>query len=355
MKRANLAAWTVSGFILAGLEARGADVRDKIPKAIAAPRIDGNLNGPAWNHAAVFSEFKTMKPDFGRPPSEKTIVYLTYDNSSLYVAFRCFDSQPAKIKATLSRRDSAFVDDWVAFCLDAADDHQAAYAFLANPLGIQMDGMLDAKADFDASWDAVWLSAARIVDDGYTVEMAIPIKSLRFRSQSEIKMGFKSARNIPRKSEEVDFPEYDPVKGAALSQFRKIVLSQVKGEQVRELLPYISWGRNSSLEQASGPIMVVNALSVCIECAGKSEWFAAAPFCGSAERERGCAEVVLEWTHRSCGQRWSRCTAGAKDWRTQNEADAKLPNSYPCGRDGYSVCIAANLAGRSVSRGRVGL
>jgi hypothetical protein len=209
----------------------------KVPKTEKPPVIDGTLDDSAWQNASVFTEFRTIRPDFGLPPSERTEVYMLYDADKLYLGFRCFDSEPEKIKASVTRRDNPGNDDWIAFCLDTFHDELGAYFFGVNPFGIQMDGTLNADADPDITLDMVWSSAGRLTPEGYSAEIAIPFASLRFPSKENIVMGFKAARNISRKSEEVDFPEYHPERGAALAQFQKIELDGIETKQLLEVLP----------------------------------------------------------------------------------------------------------------------
>lgn len=225
----------------------------RIPTTETPPAIDGRLEEPAWAEAVRFDDFKTMKPDFGRPPSEKTEGFLIYDADYLYVGFRCFDSDPSGIKATVAKRDSAGNDDWVAFGIDAANDKRDAFFFLANPYGIQMDGTLDSQAEPDTTLDLVWKSAGRLTAGGYEVEMAIPFKSLRFASRSRVVMGFKFARNISRKSEEADFPEYSPSRGAAIAQFQDIELEGIQGTRIREALPAVTASRAQPRQGPAGP------------------------------------------------------------------------------------------------------
>jgi len=226
----------------------------KIPMTKTPPVIDGHMEDPAWKEAVLFTDFKTMKPDYGLPPSEKTEGFLVYDRDNLYIGFRCYDCDPAKIKATVSKRDNAGIgnDDWVAFALDAANDQLNAFLFLANPFGIQADGTLNSEADPDITLDMVWKSAGRLTPEGYIVEMAVPFKSLRFPSRKSVIMGFKFARNISRKSEEVDFPEYSPAKGAALAQFQSIEFSEIQGTEIQEALPAVTASRSRPFQ---GPSM----------------------------------------------------------------------------------------------------
>jgi hypothetical protein len=218
----------------------------KLPALESPPVIDGVLDDPAWEQALSFTDFKTIKPDVGQSPSQKTVVYAAYDMDNLYFAFHCLDSDPAKIKAAVSKRDANFDGDWAAVALDTFNNQLGGIAVGVNPLGIQGDGTIDANADFDATYDLVYRSAGKINGDGYSVEIAIPFKSLRYPNQKRIIMSFKAARNIHRNSEEVDFPEYNPGSGSALSQFQKIEIRGIKYRRTVEILPALTAGRGYS-------------------------------------------------------------------------------------------------------------
>lgn len=239
-------------FIL-GLNAsgHGQEVPPVVPRVVVEPILDGLLTENTWDSAFVFTEFKTIQPDFGVSPSEETVFYLVRSETHLYVAFYCHDREPEKIRATLAKRDDVGEDDWVAFCLDSFNDETTAFFFLSNPLGIQMDGVLDANASPDITLDMIWQSKGRRTSDGYSVEMAIPFSSLRFRSQEHITMGFKVARNISRKSEEVDFPEYSPDRGAALGQFQKIELGHIRPGRALEIMPAFTYLRQAAHRDGS--------------------------------------------------------------------------------------------------------
>jgi hypothetical protein len=218
----------------------------KLPALESPPVIDGVLDDPAWEHALSFTDFKTIKPDVGQSPSQKTVVYAAYDMENLYFAFHCLDSAPDKIKAAVCKRDANFDGDWAAVALDTFNNRLGGIAVGVNPLGIQGDGTIDVNADFDATYDLVFRSAGKINGDGYCVEIAIPFKSLRYPNQKRIIMSFKAARNIHRNSEEADFPEYNPGKGSALSQFQKIEISGIKYRRTVEILPAVTASRGYS-------------------------------------------------------------------------------------------------------------
>ncbi|MGE5430346.1 MAG: carbohydrate binding family 9 domain-containing protein, partial [Syntrophomonadaceae bacterium] len=208
-----------------------------LPRTSEKPVIDGILNENIWSRSYHFTDLRSLKPDYGSPATETTDVFLTYDDENIYVAFICHDKEPGKIKATLAKRDTPLDDDWVAFCIDTYNDELNAYAFLVNPFGIQADGKLNSSAAADLSLDMVWESAAKLTDSGYVAEMKVPFSILRFPSGDPVTMGFKVARNIPRKSEEDDYPAFSPDKGPALAQFEKIQFNGIKPKQVLEILP----------------------------------------------------------------------------------------------------------------------
>lgn len=215
-----------------------------LPFTELQPKLDGVLDDPIWEEAYSFTDFKTIQPNYGLPPSEFTELLLIYDSDNLYVAFNCRDEQAELIRATISGRDQSTGGDWVAFCLDAFNDEGSAYFFASNPFGNQSDGMLDSDAEPDARQDWIWKSQGRLHDSGYTVEMAIPFRSLRFPAGDTLTVGFKVARFISRRSEEVDFPEYYPDRGAALGQFQKIQLSGIRPGRTLEILPAFTWNRD---------------------------------------------------------------------------------------------------------------
>ena len=110
-----------------------------------------------------------------------TVAYLIENGENLYIAFDARDPDPSSIRAYLRDRDSAFHDDFVGIVLDTYNDQRRAFEFFVNPLGVQMDMTNDdVNGIEDESWDAIWDSAGRITDDGYIVEMEIPLNQLRF-------------------------------------------------------------------------------------------------------------------------------------------------------------------------------
>ena len=210
------------------------------PKAASPPVIDGRLDDEAWKTALKFTDFKTFKPDYGKEPSQRTEAYFLFDAENFYVAFRCFDTEPGKIKANISKRDDMFADDYVAFCLDTFSDAQNAYLLLINPLGIQGDGLMNSVGNADPSMDFVWYSKGQIDDQGYSVECRIPLQSLRFSSKKSVIMGMSFVRQIVRLSESSSFPAIFPDKGSLISQLQPVSITGLRYDRVVEILPALT-------------------------------------------------------------------------------------------------------------------
>jgi hypothetical protein len=187
-----------------------------IPAFTSPPRIDGVLDDTFWEGGTVIEDFTQFEPLEGGTPSEKTKAYLGHDREYLYIALRCFDSDPAAIRACLTPRDKAPADDGITVYLDTFNDKKRAFVFQINPCGIQTDGILTEGSGrrrmgfdrFDRNWDTFFLADARVDELGYTVEMAIPFKSLRFPNTSSQTWGIKIQRSIPRKNEEMYWPPH---------------------------------------------------------------------------------------------------------------------------------------------------
>ena len=153
--------------------------------------------------------FIQREPEDGNPASQKTEVYLGFDDQHLYVVFVAFDDEPNKIRARLNRRGEVFADETVEIQLDTFGDQQRAFSFLTNPFGVQWDAIWTEGQGFDMAWDTVWDAQGELTDRGYVVLMEIPFKSLRFRpkpEETEHTWGIILVRDIPRNNETSFWP-----------------------------------------------------------------------------------------------------------------------------------------------------
>lgn len=214
----------------------------KIPELSKAPKIDGKLDNPIWEHEALkIEDFVQFTPVEKGTPTQKTVAYLGYDKNNLYIAFQCFDTEPEKIRASITQRDNIMEDDWVLVFLDAFNEKRRAYAFMLNPYGIQMDAlrMEEGGSDnMDDSWDAVFYSDGKIDGQGYTVEMALPFKSIRFPDMPEKIWGLTLGRTIARNGEIVLWPPMSKSRPGLLCQEEEIRISgKVEKGNNFELMP----------------------------------------------------------------------------------------------------------------------
>jgi hypothetical protein len=172
----------------------------RVTRLADAIRVDGRLDESTYSAPPTFELAYETRPAENKQAPVRTEVWITYDSSNLYAAFRAHDPDPRQIRARYSDRDNAFNDDFVGVVLDTFHDQRRAFEFFANPLGVQMDlTQNEMTGNEDSSWDAIWDSAGRITASGYEVEMRIPFSSLRFPSGGgEMTWGIDAVRTYPR-------------------------------------------------------------------------------------------------------------------------------------------------------------
>jgi len=195
---------------------------------------------PAWQgKLAKVTGLTQRVPTDGAPISQRTEIYLGYDDKNLYAIFVCFDREPKKIRARLSRREDVLDDDTVEIMLDTFHDHRRAYAFIANPLGVQLDALWTEGQDFDPSFDTVWNSTGKVTDQGFVVWFAIPFRSLRFASSDPQTWGIILNREIPRSSEDAFWPPYSSrIQGRLNQEGTATGLEKISPGRNIQLIPY---------------------------------------------------------------------------------------------------------------------
>lgn len=223
-----------------------------IPKLEVPIVIDGRPDEDAWKRAAVFKDFYQTYPGDNTAASKPTEAYVMYDEKNLYIAFKCWDEKD-KIRATVAKRDSVFGEDNVRVWLDTYNDRRRAYVLGFNPLGIQQDGIFTEGQGADFSVDIVMESKGVIEDWGWSIEVKIPFKSMRYKTGPGTLWGFNVARNIDRLNDEFDswLPQDRNVSGF-LTQHGKISgLDDIKYERTLEVVPSITLSETGSRVQAN--------------------------------------------------------------------------------------------------------
>ena len=174
---------------------------------------------------------------------QQTTVWVGYDKDALYFAFRCDDPEPSRIKTSVTRRDNIWSDDWVGLSLDALGTGQTSYHLLVNPSGIQLDMINTLAGNEDTSPDWIWTSAGSIDDKGYTVEIRLPLQTIRFGGGADVQMGILFWRRISRTGVSVSWPALEP--GSWVFQkHSKLGFSNLEPRPTRELIPSAVFTRN---------------------------------------------------------------------------------------------------------------
>jgi len=212
-----------------------------VPRFDKPPAIDGKLDDDVWNQAAVLKDFLQTNPGDNIAPSKPTEVMLGYDARTFYLAFHCYD-EPDKVRATVAKRDEIFGEDNVRVFLDTFNDQRRAYLLGFNPLGVQGDGIVTEGSGTDFSVDIVMESKGILTGDGWTVEVAIPFKSLRYEAGKGKLWGFHAWRNIDRFNDEID--SWMPISrdiSSLLSQEGHLTgLEGISTERTLEIIPSLT-------------------------------------------------------------------------------------------------------------------
>lgn len=204
--------------------------------------LDGLLSEYAWRNAPIATQFTQRSPDDGRAASEKTEVQLLYTDKYLFVGIMAYDSAPDSINAPLFRRDGDEASDWVYVLFDSYNDKRTAFSFGINPRGVQKDILLFDDTDEDRLWDAVWQAETKILENGWSAEMKIPLSQLRFSSNDEDQLwGVNFQRRIARIGETSFWAPISQNETGIVSRFGRLNgIQNLKEPRRLEVIPYVS-------------------------------------------------------------------------------------------------------------------
>jgi hypothetical protein len=199
-------------------------VAGRLAEGVDPPIIDGIVDDAAWESVPPHTTFTQQDPRLGEPATERTEVRLLFGPQHVYVSVICFDQDPSSIIVAQARRDAPLNEtDSVIMVFDTFNDNQNAFVFGTNPLGIEYDGQVAREGQssgisfgggaggtqrggisaFNPNWDGDWVVRAQITARGWEAEMAIPLKTLRYRTGENQTWGFNVMRNIRHKNEQV--------------------------------------------------------------------------------------------------------------------------------------------------------
>ena len=179
------------------------------------PSLDGALDESIYQSTPAMSGFIQQEPLAGELATEQTEVWVLFDERNLYVSARCWDSRPEEMVANELRRDNfgIFLNDNFAVVLDTFYDRRNGVWFYTNPLGALSDGQITDERDTNRDWNTVWNVRTGRFEGGWTVEMAIPFKSIRYRPGRTQTWGINFRRVVRGKNEWSYLTPIDPAFG----------------------------------------------------------------------------------------------------------------------------------------------
>ena len=217
--------------------------------------IDGALDEPVYRTVEAIGDLVQQEPHEGRPATERTEAWVLYDDRTIYVSARCWESDPAARVANEMRRDNfnLFQNDHFGVILDTFRDRRNGFLFYVNAIGGFFDGYVTDERETNRDWNTVWQTKVADFDGGWTVEMAIPFRSLRYGAGVAQVWGINFRRSVRAKNE-MDY--LTPISAAfghnaiaKLSQAATLVgLEPAPAGANLELKPYVTAGVRTDLE-----------------------------------------------------------------------------------------------------------
>ncbi|RZJ53749.1 MAG: hydrolase [Flavobacterium sp.] len=211
--------------------------------------IDGKLNEPEWDAAAIASDFVMFEPDNGKsiPESRKTEIKVLYNNDAIYIGATMYDEEPNKILKEISQRDNFGTADIFGVFINGFNDGQQNFEFFVSAADVQGDCIMTDAIGEDYSWDAIWISKAMLTDKGWVVEMKIPYAALRFSAENKQTWGINFFREIKRERKKYTWSLIDTKIGTFTQQNGDLAgIENIKPPTRLFFMPYASYYLNAS-------------------------------------------------------------------------------------------------------------
>ena len=212
------------GFIFNTISAQDVETVDgfqkkviTITKANKAPKVDGKLDDEVWKNASIATGFTERRPENGKvvPNEFRTEVKIVYTDKGVYFGAKMYDPEPDKILKELTERDNVGNTDFFFVILNGYDDGQQALYFIVSAAGVQYDALATNNNE-DSSYNGIWNSAVKLTDFGWTAEVMIPYRELRFPEKTIQQWGLQFEREIRRTRQRLSWNTVDNTKGSFL-------------------------------------------------------------------------------------------------------------------------------------------
>jgi hypothetical protein len=244
----------------------------EIQKMNGKINFDGICNETLWDSLPSIP-MTMFKPNHGSKPSERSDVFVTFDDEFFYLGARLYYQNGGTIRSTTKKRDGADGgSDNFGLLLDTFNDNENALCFETNPSGLRSDFTIDNDAQvplgmmpFNRSWDTFWDVRTSIIDNVLHIEIRIPFSSLRFQETGgKVIMGMSIWRQISSKQEWNNFPDISNEFGNfgvwKPSQAHKIVLKGMKRKNPVYIKPYLlgSYEHSHELNETESTYKIIN-------------------------------------------------------------------------------------------------
>jgi hypothetical protein len=194
-------------------------------------RVDGHLDESVYASVPPVSDFIQMEPEAGSPATEKTELWILFDNDNVYVTFRCWETHPERMVVKEMRRDNSnlWQGENVAFMFDTFHDRRNGVEFGVTPSGGRYEGQITNEQSYNGDWNPVWKVAVGRFEGGWIAETALPFKSLRYRAGRDQVWGFQARRINAWKNELSFLTQLPPALGMGRGIFAASLAPAVLG------------------------------------------------------------------------------------------------------------------------------
>lgn len=231
-------------------------------------QLDGKLDEAIWQDVPVATDFIQRIPDDGSPATEKTEARILYTSEAIYIGAHAYDSSMDSVAATLFRRDGTGYSDWFYVTIDSYNDNRTGFSFAVNPKGVRKDILLFDDDNEDLRWNAVWEAETSIGEDGWTIEMKIPLSQLRFsppKNGTETVWGINFQRRIARNEEIAFWAPTPQTESGFVSRFGRLQgIRQLESPRRFEISPYVSSNLTRAPSNNTNPFYKANDLGASV-------------------------------------------------------------------------------------------
>jgi hypothetical protein len=222
-------------------------------RAAKPPIVDGRIDDAEWKKAPVSSSFTQKLPVDGEAPSEPTRVRVLYDDTTIYVAVECVQ-KTSNVVAPLTRRDRDVETDSVSVALATRGDGTTAFEFTINPAGVLADATRFDDTSYSRDWDGNWVGKATKTADGWSAELAIPLRILRFEEKPVQSFGMQVRRYTSGRKESDEWAHIPRSASGEVSKYGRLenLVGLKKGSSF-EVRPFVL-GKIGSHDTSLAPL-----------------------------------------------------------------------------------------------------